>query len=46
MASEGPNSGATFADDATVGTTPWVNPDRAVASDDSRATAEVGESGP
>ena len=42
MASSGPNSGGTFENDATVGTVDWANPDRAVASDDSRSTAYIG----
>ena len=42
MASSGPNSGGTFADDATVGTLVWGNPGNAIASDDSYATCAVG----
>lgn len=42
MASEGPNSPDIGADDATVGTTTWSNPDRITISDDSRARANVG----
>ena len=34
MASQGPLSGGTFADDATVGTVAWTNPSNAGASDD------------
>lgn len=37
----GPASGATFADDAAVGTIAWTSPGNAVASDDSRATAAL-----
>ena len=33
MASQGPNSPGTMADDATVGTTVWANPDNAKVSD-------------
>lgn len=33
--SQGPNSGSTFADNATVGTIAWVYPDRAAANDGS-----------
>lgn len=42
MASSGPNSGGTFANEASVGTVDWNNPTRAVASDDSKATCYVG----
>lgn len=39
MASSGPNSGGTFADDATVGTQAWANPDNAASTDNSYAVA-------
>ena len=39
MASEGPLSGATFADDATVGTVAWNTPGNAAASDDTDSSA-------
>ena len=39
MASAGPNSGGTFADDATVGTVEWLNPGDVVSSNNVRATA-------
>lgn len=39
MTTLGPNSAGTGADDATVGTLAWSNPDRVVASDDSKANA-------
>ncbi len=39
MASIGPNSPGTMADDATVGTVAWSNPDNAKVSDDVYATA-------
>jgi hypothetical protein len=42
MASEGPRSGGTFANDALVGNVAWSNPSNAAASDDSRATCTVG----
>lgn len=38
MASQGPTSCGTGADDATIGTITWLNPTRITASDDSRAT--------
>jgi len=41
MATAGPNSGSTFADDAGVGTVAWTNPGNAAASDDSRAEATL-----
>lgn len=44
MASEGPNSGATFADDSGVGTVTWTDPGNAAASDDSRAVCSMGTS--
>jgi len=37
--SEGPNSPGTMADDDTVGTTTWTNPDNAKTSDNSYASA-------
>lgn len=39
MATQGPNSPSTGADDSGVGTLAWTNPDRVVASDDSKANA-------
>lgn len=45
MASQGPNSPGTLADDGSVGSTAWSNPTNAAASDDSRATCG-GVSGP
>ncbi len=42
MADEGPNSAGTGADDDTVGTAAWANPDRITASDNSRASATTG----
>ena len=39
MGTLGPNSGATFADDATVGTITLTSPANAAASDDARVTA-------
>lgn len=39
MTTLGPNSPATGADDASVGTLAWSNPDRVVASDDSKSSA-------
>ena len=39
MASEGPRDPGTMADDDTVGTRVWVNPDNAKTSDNSFATA-------
>lgn len=42
MASEGPRSGGTFANDATVGTVDWSAPSNASASDNSYATAASG----
>ena len=40
----GPNNPGTMADDATVGTIAWSNPDNAKVSDDSYATVTVVES--
>lgn len=42
MASEGPRSGGTFANDATVGTVDWSGPSNASASDNSYATSGSG----
>lgn len=42
MASSGPNSGGTFANDATVGTVDWSSPSNASASDNAYATAGSG----
>lgn len=44
MASAGPRSGGTFADDSAVGTLTWSNPGNAAASDDSRAVVTFGVS--
>lgn len=41
MASQGPNAAGAGADDASIGTTAWVNPGNITASDDSRATASL-----
>jgi len=40
MTTSGPNSPGTMADDATVGTVAWSNPDNAKVSDDVYATVE------
>jgi len=42
MASEGPNSPGTMANDDTVGTKDWTNPDNAKVSDDSYAVCSFG----
>lgn len=39
--SQGPRSGGTFADDATVGLKAWTNPGDALSSNDVRATAQL-----
>lgn len=39
MASEGPNSPLTGADDSSVGTVAWINPTRVTSSDNSRSNA-------
>lgn len=44
MATQGPYSPGTMADDSTVGTVTWVNPDNAKASDDVRAIMYYGGS--
>lgn len=41
MASEGPNSPGTVADEAGVGTETWTNPSNATSSNDSRASVTV-----
>lgn len=41
MASSGPNSPGTLANDATVGTVAWTNPGNAAASDNVYATAAI-----
>ena len=41
MATAGPNSGGTFADDTAVGTNAWGTPGNASASDDARATVAI-----
>jgi hypothetical protein len=40
MASEGPNSGGTFVNDNSIGTTAWTNPGNAMASDNVYAWEE------
>jgi hypothetical protein len=40
-ASSGPNSGSTFANDATVGTQSWSHVDRVASSNDSYADANL-----
>lgn len=42
MASQGPLSGGTFTDDATVGSVSWSNPSNAASSNDVYAVASVG----
>lgn len=42
MPSQGPNSGGTFADDATVGSVAWSDPELAATSDTNVATATSG----
>ncbi len=42
MASQGPNSGGTFANDSSYGTTAWTSPSNAAASEDSYATCTLG----
>jgi len=44
MASQGPNSPGTMADDATVGSVAWNNPNNAKVSDNVYAMIELGES--
>lgn len=44
MPSQGPNSGGTFVDDASIGTITWSNPGNAVASDNAYATAVLATS--
>lgn len=39
MSSQGPNSGSTFANDATIGTVDWTDPGNAQYSDNAYATA-------
>lgn len=43
MASEGPNSPGTMANDTTVGDTAWINPDNAKVSDNTYTTAFMGQ---
>ena len=45
MASEGPLSAGTGADDSSVGTIAWSNPTRVVASDNSRSSASLSGAG-
>lgn len=41
MATAGPNSPGTMADDATVGTATWINVNNAIASDDVRSQVSI-----
>lgn len=45
MASQGPNSAGTGADDATIGTSSWSSPGNVTSSNDSRASTGVPASG-
>lgn len=42
MSSQGPLSGGTFTDDATIGTLAWSSPGSAISSNDDYATASLG----
>lgn len=43
MASQGPNSGSTFASDAGIGTIAWTNPGNAASSNNTYATADISD---